>query len=101
MAENTYSLKEMLAKIELDMREHNERSVRVEETTNLILIQAKLTNGRVTNLEKINDKRDGAVSFAKYIGLFAGGVLLTYLGWIGTQIYEINSTLSAYEISVI
>lgn len=100
MAEDTYTLKEMLTEIKLDMREHNERAVRMEETTNAIFTQAKLTNGRVTTLEKVNENRAGALSLGKYLGLFASGLLLAYLGWLGNQVSDINKTLSAYQIEI-
>jgi len=46
-----YSTKEMLTEIRLDQREHNARSLRMEETLNAVLEQAKKTNGRITTLE--------------------------------------------------
>lgn len=46
-----YSTKEMLTEIRLDQREHNERSIRMEETLLAVLDQAKKTNGRITALE--------------------------------------------------
>jgi coenzyme F420-reducing hydrogenase delta subunit len=50
-----YSTKEMLTEIRLDQREHNERAIRMEETLEAILEQAKKTNGRVTALEISNN----------------------------------------------
>jgi hypothetical protein len=46
-----YSLKEMLTELRLDMREHNERSIRMEETLTAVLNQAIKTNGRVSKSE--------------------------------------------------
>ena len=46
-----YSTKEMLTEIRLDQKEHNERSIRMEETLLAVLEQAKKTNGRVTKAE--------------------------------------------------
>ena len=100
MAEDSYSLKEMLTEIKLDMREHTKRTVRIEETGLATLEQVKKTNGRVTALESINANKAGALAFAKYFGLFAGGIMLAYLGWLGQEVNELNETLSAYEISV-
>lgn len=101
MSEDSYTLKEMLTEIKLDMREHGERTARIEETGLATLAQATKTNGRVSALEGINANRAGALSFAKYFGLFAGALLVAYLGWLGTEVNTINKTLSAYEISVI
>jgi hypothetical protein len=102
-----YSVKEMLTEIRLDQREHNERSIRMEEVQlkqgevlNAVLEQAKATNGRVTKLEQVNEKKDGAYGFAKYIGIFVATCLLGYLGWLGAQINKIDNVLSAYEIEV-
>jgi len=46
-----YSTKEMLTEIRMDQREHNERSIRMEETLLAVLEQSKKTNGRITALE--------------------------------------------------
>ena len=46
-----YSTKEMLTEIRLDQREHNDRSIRMEETLLAVLEQAKKTNGRISTLE--------------------------------------------------
>lgn len=67
--------------------------VRIEE-------QTTKTNGRVTSLEKINEKKDGAFSIIKYLGLFSAGLLLAYLGWLGQEVSSINKTLSMYEIEI-
>lgn len=58
MTKDSYSLKEMLTEMRIDQREHNERSVRIEETLLAVLEQAKKTNGRVTLLEINDDRQD-------------------------------------------
>lgn len=59
------------------------------------------TNGRVTSLEKVNEKRDGAWGVVKYLGLFAAGLLVAYLVWLGKEVNSIHNTLSIYEIEII
>lgn len=45
----------MIKEMRIDQREHNERSIRIEETLNKVLEQAKKTNGRVSALESDNE----------------------------------------------
>lgn len=51
MAEDVYTLKEMLTEMRVDMQEHNNRLIRMEETLLAVLEQAKKTNGRVSKSE--------------------------------------------------
>ena len=62
--------------------------------------QAKLTNGRVNALEKINENRAGAWSVGKWIAAFSLSILIGYLGWLGNEVNSIDKQLSAYEITV-
>jgi hypothetical protein len=57
-----YSTKEMLTEIRLDQKEHNERSIRMEEILNAVLEQAKKTNGRVTGLEALTASHTADIS---------------------------------------
>lgn len=61
---------------------------------------ARLTNGRVTQLEMINEKKEGEHSMLGYFLVPILAVLLGYLSWMGIQIFSMNKTLSAYEIII-
>jgi predicted nuclease with TOPRIM domain len=52
MSNDEYSLKEMLTELRMDMREHNERQVRMEEMLAKTYEQAIKTNGRVNKTEE-------------------------------------------------
>ena len=52
MSKDEYTLKEMLTELRMDMREHNERQVRMEEMLAKTYEQAMKTNGRVTKTEE-------------------------------------------------
>lgn len=77
-----YSTKEMLTEIRLDQREHNERSIRMEETLLAVLEQAKKTSGRVTSseakieaLQHEHDKFKTVVKTVSTIGAGAWGIV--------------------------
>lgn len=89
MSEQRFSNREITAKFD----EIIDIATRIEA-------QTTKTNGRVTKLEEINNTRNGAVSVIKWLGLTVVGILIAYLGWIGSEVNEINKTLSAYEITV-
>lgn len=84
MAE-AYSTKEMLTEIRLDQREHNDRSIRMEETMLAILEQAKRTNGRITVLETTTDSQqkelDAFKTVTKTISILGAGAwaLITFI----------------------
>lgn len=63
--------------------------------------QAKMTNGRVTTLEKVNEKRKGATDVLKIITGTALLLLVTYLTWLGKTILDVKETLSMYNIEII
>ena len=73
-----YSTKEMLTEIRLDQKEHNERAIRMEETLNSILQQAKKTNGRVTYLETetntLQKEQDRFKTIVKTVSTIGAGV---------------------------
>jgi predicted nuclease with TOPRIM domain len=52
MSKDEYTLKEMLTELRMDMREHNERQVRMEEMLAKTYEQAIKTNGRVNKVEE-------------------------------------------------
>ena len=62
--------------------------------------QARLTNGRVTTLEKINENKSGANKILTYITIPIVSLLIGYLSWIGIQISFLTKTLASYEITV-
>lgn len=89
MSEQPFSNREITAKFD----EIIDIATRIE-------LQTIKTNGRVTELETVNATRNGVVSIVKWLGLAVFGILVAYLGWLGTEVNNINKTLSAYEISV-
>lgn len=62
--------------------------------------QTTKTNGRVTELEKINEKKEGAFSIVRYLAIFVISVLLSYLAWLGMQVSDIHQTLSLYDVYI-
>lgn len=67
--------------------------------------QAKSTNGRVTELEKRESSRTGALRVIVYIALPLFGVLVAYLAWLGVQVNSIpkvvEDTIKVLEIKVV
>ena len=74
-----------------DYKEIKGLLVRIEKNTEKI-------GERVTDLEKRNEKKDGANSVIKYIGMGVAGIVISYLAWVGIQVFDIKQTLSQYEI---
>lgn len=80
-----YSTKEMLTEIRLDQREHNDRSIRMEETMLAILEQAKKTNGRINVLEAETDnlqkEHDNFKTVVKTVSTIGAGAwaLITFI----------------------
>lgn len=72
-----YSTKEMLTEIRLDQREHNERSIRMEETLLAVLEQAKKTNGRIslleTETETLQKEHDNFKTVVKTVSTMGAG----------------------------
>lgn len=62
--------------------------------------QARLTNGRVNVLEKINENKKGAMRIVFLVAIPLVSLLLGWLGWISNNIASIHTTLTAYEITV-
>jgi len=81
MSEENYTLKEMLTEMRIDMREHNDRAIRMEETLLATLEQAKKTNGRVTLLEINDEKQDRKLNRFQTIAATVGSIV--GMAWAG------------------
>jgi hypothetical protein len=81
MSEENYTLKEMLTEMRIDMREHNDRAIRMEETLLATLEQAKKTNGRVTLLEINDEKQDRKLNRFQTIVATVGSIV--GMAWAG------------------
>jgi len=81
MSDANYTLKEMLTEMRIDMREHNERAIRMEETMLATLEQAKKTNGRVTALEINDSKQDRKLNRFQTRAATVGSIVC--MAWAG------------------
>jgi hypothetical protein len=101
MGEQEYSKRELDAKFQ-HTHEHMQEgfkdiiksieSLRVDHL-NPILVQTKLTNGRVNGLETRESERRGAAKWIVIMGTFVGSILVSYLAWLGLQVVSIHSTV--------
>lgn len=70
--------------------------------------QARITNGRVTALEKNNEKRAGGNVIILAVGIPMLAILVGYLSWMGVKVSNIDYTiskaveaeLSKYEVKI-
>lgn len=81
-------------------REQDARHEQLVGLLNEIKEQTTKTNGRVTALERKESERVGISSTLKVVFGTLSALLIGYLGYIGVQVNHINTTLSAYEISI-
>lgn len=101
MGEQDYTKRELDAKFQHTQEKMEEgfkdinRNIESLRTDHLspILIQTKLTNGRVNGLETREAERRGASAWMKGVGSFIVMVLLGYLGWLGLQVVNIHETV--------
>lgn len=75
----------MITELRLDMREHNERSIRIEGTMNQTLAQAIKTNGRVSALESKNTLTEGDITKMKTVFYTLSTVLS--IVWAGVTFF--------------
>lgn len=81
-------------------REQDARHEQLVRLLNEIKEQTTKTNGRVTDLERKESERVGVSAALKVVFGSLAAILVAYLGYIGVQVNHINTTLSAYEISI-
>jgi hypothetical protein len=60
---------------------------------NPILVQTKLTNGRVNGLETREAERRGANKWIVGTGTFVAAILVSYLAWLGLQVINIHTAV--------
>lgn len=101
MGEQEYSKRELDAKFSHTQEKMDEgfkdviRSIENLRTDHLnpILVQTKLTNGRVNGLEAREAERRGASKWIVGTGTFVAAVLVGYLSWLGLQVINIHNSV--------
>lgn len=84
------------SKRELDSKFDHIANLVTEKAGDLATVMARVetqtikTNGRVNGLESRESERRGASKWAIGVGSFLSAVLVSYLAWVGVQLFSIH-----------